>query len=71
MMCPECFANAALIVSGALSTGGVSVLAVTMFRPKKTTKNSIQRSSSHDDSHIEEHTTVPEDRNPRAVDQRL
>ena len=26
--------------------------------PKKTTKNSIQRSSSHDDSHIEEHTTL-------------
>jgi hypothetical protein len=35
-MCPECFANIALLVTGVVSTGGVTAAAVKIFRNKKT-----------------------------------
>ena len=35
-MCPECFATIALLVTGAISTGGVTAAAVKLFRNKKT-----------------------------------
>jgi len=50
-MCPECFANAALMVSGIVSTGGVSVLAVTMLRGKKSPnmeKTESEQRRNHD-----------------------
>ncbi len=35
-MCPECYATIALLITGVLSTGGVTAAAVKMFRGKKT-----------------------------------
>ena len=35
-MCPECYTTIALLVTGALSTGGVAAAAVKMLRGKKT-----------------------------------
>jgi hypothetical protein len=34
-MCPECYATIALLVTGAISTGGVTQAAVTLLRRKK------------------------------------
>ena len=34
-MCPECYANIALLVTGFVSTGGVTAAAVRIFRSKK------------------------------------
>jgi hypothetical protein len=34
-MCPECLANIALLVTGVVSTGGVTAAAVKIFRNKK------------------------------------
>jgi hypothetical protein len=33
-MCPACIASAALIITGILSTGGLTALAVKKFHPK-------------------------------------
>lgn len=35
-MCPECFATIALLVTGVVSTGGVTAATVKLFRNKKT-----------------------------------
>jgi hypothetical protein len=35
-MCPACFASIALLVTGVVSTGGVTAAAVKIFRSKKT-----------------------------------
>ena len=34
-MCPACFANIALLLTGAISTGGVAAAAIKLFRNKK------------------------------------
>ena len=34
-MCPECYANIALLITGVVSTGGVTAAAVRIFRNKK------------------------------------
>jgi hypothetical protein len=34
-MCPECYANLALFITGVVSTGGVTAAAVRIFRSKK------------------------------------
>jgi hypothetical protein len=34
-MCPECFLTLALLVTGVVSTGGVTAAAVKIFRTKK------------------------------------
>jgi len=34
-MCPECFATIALVVTGAVSTGGVAAASIKLFRSKK------------------------------------
>lgn len=34
-MCPECYANIALLITGVVSTGGVTAAAVRIFRSKK------------------------------------
>jgi len=34
-MCPECYANIALMITGVVSTGGVTAAAVRIFRSKK------------------------------------
>ena len=39
-MCPACLASAAMIVGSVVSTGGVTALAVKLFRAKKNTKKS-------------------------------
>ena len=61
-MCPECFSSAALVVGGILSTGGVSALAVTMFRPKKSSTDSQQR--RNDDGNTDKQQSGCEDRDP-------
>ena len=35
-MCPECFATIALLVTGVVSTGGVTAAAVKLLRQKRT-----------------------------------
>jgi hypothetical protein len=35
-MCPECFATIALLVTGVVSTGGITAATVKLFRNKKT-----------------------------------
>jgi hypothetical protein len=35
-MCPECFATVALLVTGVVSTGGVTAAAVKLLRHKRT-----------------------------------
>jgi len=35
-MCPECFATIALLVTGVVSTGGVTAATVKLLRSKKT-----------------------------------
>jgi hypothetical protein len=35
-MCPECFATIALLVTGAISTGGVTAATVKLLRGKRT-----------------------------------
>jgi len=35
-MCPECFANIALLVTGAVSAGGVTVAALKLLGDRKT-----------------------------------
>ena len=35
-MCPECFATLALLVTGVVSTGGVTAATVKLFRHQKT-----------------------------------
>ena len=34
-MCPECLPSAALMISGLMSTGGLTALVVKIVRPKK------------------------------------
>ena len=34
-MCPECLPSAALMISGVMSTGGLTALVVKIVRPKK------------------------------------
>jgi pyrroline-5-carboxylate reductase len=34
-MCPECYASIALLITGVVSTGGVTAAAVRIFRSKK------------------------------------
>jgi hypothetical protein len=34
-MCPECYANLALLITGVVSTGGVTAAAVRIFRSKR------------------------------------
>jgi hypothetical protein len=34
-MCPACYANIALLLTGVVSTGGVTAAAVKIFRSKK------------------------------------
>jgi pyrroline-5-carboxylate reductase len=34
-MCPECYANIALLLTGVVSTGGVTAAAVRIFHSKK------------------------------------
>ena len=34
-MCPECYASIALLITGVISTGGVTAAAVRIFRSKK------------------------------------
>ncbi len=38
-MCPACFASAALVVGGVISTGGLTAVAVKVFRKKKSEKS--------------------------------
>src|SRR5437763_15145130 len=42
-MCPECFASAAWIVGGAISTGSASALLIQTFRLKTTTDSKQRR----------------------------
>jgi len=35
MVCPECYANIALLITGVVSTGGVTAAAVRIFHSKK------------------------------------
>ena len=35
-MCPECFAPIALVITGLISTGGVTAATVKLFRNKRT-----------------------------------
>jgi pyrroline-5-carboxylate reductase len=35
MVCPECYANIALLITGVVSTGGVTAAAVRTFHSKK------------------------------------
>jgi pyrroline-5-carboxylate reductase len=34
-MCPECYANLALLITGVVSTGGVTAAAVRIFRSER------------------------------------
>lgn len=34
-MCPECFASIALLLTGAISTGGVAAASLKLFRNRK------------------------------------
>lgn len=34
-MCPECFASIALVITGVVSTGGVTAATLKLFRNKK------------------------------------
>jgi hypothetical protein len=38
-MCPACVASAAVVVGSAVSTGGLSALAIKLFHIKKTKKS--------------------------------
>jgi len=38
MMCPACLASAAMMIGSVISTGGVTVLAVKLFRRKQNVK---------------------------------
>jgi len=38
-MCPACFASAALVVGGVISTGGLTAVAMKVLRKKKTEKS--------------------------------
>lgn len=40
-MCPECYATIALLVTGVVSTGGVTAAAVKIFRSKKTVAKAL------------------------------
>ena len=43
-MCPECFATIALLVTGVVSTGGVTAAAVKLMRNKRTVARISQAS---------------------------
>jgi len=43
-MCPECYATIALLVTGAISTGGVTAAAVKLLRQKETATRISQAS---------------------------
>jgi hypothetical protein len=38
-MCPECFASIALLITGAISSGGVAAASIKLFRSKKFAAN--------------------------------
>jgi len=38
-MCPACFASAALVVGGVISTGGLTAVAMKVLRKKKTERS--------------------------------
>ncbi len=38
-MCPACFASAALVVGGVISTGGLTAVAMKVLRKKKSEKS--------------------------------
>ena len=47
-MCPECYATIALLVTGVVSTGGVTAAALKIFRHKKLAATSSQVSGSQE-----------------------
>jgi len=40
-MCPACMASAALVAGSVVSTGGLTALAVKVFRPKKSGQTEV------------------------------
>ena len=53
-MCPACMASAAVVAGSVMSTGGLTALAVKVFRSKKSrpadvSKNATERKKDHGD----------------------
>jgi hypothetical protein len=42
-MCPACVATAGMVVSGAVSTGGVTALVLRVFRKKKNETSDLKK----------------------------
>jgi hypothetical protein len=51
-MCPFCMATALWIAAGAVSTGGVSTLAIAKIRNRKARER--EQGGSHDEQHAEQ-----------------
>jgi hypothetical protein len=54
-MCPVCFATAALIAGGVISTGGLTVLAVKSFGAGKTAPAFPNQSKTEEDRDGQQH----------------
>jgi hypothetical protein len=45
-MCPECLPSAALMISGVMSTGGLTALVVKIVRPKKVEAEKVSQNKT-------------------------
>lgn len=49
-MCPGCVANAALMIAGVVSTGGLTALVAKVFGAKSGVKKSVQNQSPKEET---------------------
>jgi hypothetical protein len=59
-MCPFCLATMGLIVAGAASAGGLTALAVKMFRKKNGAGEIVPNSNQRRNQDVNEHDREPE-----------
>jgi hypothetical protein len=59
-MCPFCLATMGLIVAGAASTGGLTALAVKVFRKKNGAGEIVQTQVIRRNENVNEHDREPE-----------
>jgi len=55
-MCPFCLSTLGLIVAGAVSTGGLAALAVTVSRKKTPEAGTIANTQERSDEHVNTHS---------------
>jgi hypothetical protein len=61
-MCPFCIANAALLLTGVISTGGLSTVVVNKFRGRNAAESTSQNTQKGSMDHEQESDGVSESR---------